>query len=231
MSILDSINRFKDIGKASLPKPNQPIEAVLEFVEQNLPEFINENTGKSIDEDSYTQSLCIILNQYAKDELFWFHFQNKEETKGTSPSIDIAIFTRENISIKNKTFSSKQRFFAFEAKILGVKNKNREKEYVIGKEKKNGGIERFKRNIHGKELYQAGIFGYVLKNDFGYWESSINKWIDELSIDKTRTLQWNKKEKLKNIPLSLNKCKKFISIHSRFNNKPIKLYHYWINLK
>ena len=42
MSILDSINRFKDIGKASLPKPNQPIEAVLEFVEQNLPEFINE---------------------------------------------------------------------------------------------------------------------------------------------------------------------------------------------
>jgi len=231
MSISDSINMFNDLGKASPPKPNQPIKAVLEFFENNLPEFIYENSGKRIDEDSFTQNLCIILNNNAIDKLFWFQFQNKEQQKGNSPSIDIAVYTRGIIHIKNKSFTPKQRFFAFEAKILGINDKKREKEYVIGKQRQNGGIERFKRNIHGKDLPKTGMIGYIIKNDFNYWYKTVNEWIDELSNKASNTIKWETKDKLKKVPSSLFRVKKFNSIHSRIKNNSIQIYHYWIDLK
>jgi hypothetical protein len=67
-----------------------------------------------------------------------------------------------------------------------------EKEYVIGKNK-NGGIERFKLEKHGKGLLQCGMLGFIEKEEISFWLKAINKFIEDLSESDPF---WNKDEVL-----------------------------------
>ncbi|MDB5089378.1 MAG: hypothetical protein JWR09_3372 [Mucilaginibacter sp.] len=65
-----------------------------------------------------------------------------------------------------------------------------EKEYVIG-ENKNGGIERFKLEKHGKGLVQCGMLGFIEKEEISFWLKAINNFIEDLSESDAF---WNKDE-------------------------------------
>jgi hypothetical protein len=116
--------------------------------------------------------------------------------------------------------------FVVESKRLPAptNKKLRKKEYVIGY-KNNGGIERYKKEIHGKSLDECGIIGFIEKYSSSDWLNTINSWIQELA--KT-DLGWNDKEQL-TIKENTDNYSYLISIaHKKQADKNVLLHHWWI---
>jgi len=216
---------------------NATISAVLEFVENYLPEFALEY--KYIEnEKGLNHYLVLNLAGKAiiKKCIFRFQHENMENPeRGDSPFNDFAVYSNsENVyEVEGITYKKDEPFFVFECKILGLKEKLREKEYLIGhiKNKKYilcGGIERYKQEIHGAKLPKAGLIGYVKEKDFETWYKQLNNWIEGFASDVSDN--WTASDKL-----IMQKSNEIIALltseNSRIlNNKPIFLYHLWVNL-
>lgn len=115
--------------------------------------------------------------------------------------------------------------YSVESKRLPSPEKAREKEYVIG-DKKNGGIERYKIERHGKNLDVSGIIGFIEKEDFPYWLKTINSWICDLSISNK---EWDKGEILTENDKDINYCYLNSKVNrGKMNN--LKLDHLWIKI-
>jgi hypothetical protein len=116
--------------------------------------------------------------------------------------------------------------FVVESKRLPVPNqrKLREREYVLG-HKTNGGIERYKKEIHGKNLDECGMLGFIEKNTRSYWLNKINNWILELAMENP---EWNDNEQLA-IKENSNDYSYLVSIaHRQITNTDVLLHHWWI---
>ena len=105
--------------------------------------------------------------------------------------------------------------------------KSRKHEYVKGSNN-NGGIERFKKEIHGNGLTECGMLGFVEKESFVFWLQKINTWITDLPTLMPDT--WKTDENLteienKEIFMLLN------SIAHRTSQQDICLHHLWINIQ
>lgn len=111
--------------------------------------------------------------------------------------------------------------FVVESKRLP--SKTFEKEYVIG-EAQNGGIERFKIEKHGKGLSQCGMVGFIENFTCDYWIKVINKWICDLSTQRT---DWSDTEVIHEEINSENYCY-CISISTRLTLSAIYLHHFFI---
>lgn len=228
---------YSQIGKAKLPNPNCPISTVLSFLENNIPEFVYQNKNSGIkNEKGLTQRLVRLLNTNLNNNFpFFFDKEGMEdETSGNSPSVDFDVVAKEKISVKLRVFEKQKRFFAFEAKILGVKESYRQKEYVKGYDSKgnpknSGGIERFKNGTHGGNIPNAGLIGFILKEDSAFWFSSINSWIAELATESGSS--WSSDDKLQ-LDFDFGVYSKYNSKHKRTNSifNEIEIYHFWINL-
>ena len=104
--------------------------------------------------------------------------------------------------------------------------KEREREYVIGRNN-NGGIERFKTEKHGKGLNDCGMIGFVEKETFIFWQTTINHWITKLSEEGNF---WQKDESL-NLIETTTDFAVLKSIAHRNSQKPVYLHHLWINFQ
>jgi len=113
----------------------------------------------------------------------------------------------------------------WEAKILtnslGAK---REMEYVKG-EKNNGGIERYKTEKHGKRMAECGLLGFVEKENFTHWTTTINNWIKDLA--KTNNA-WNIDEILSEIESDSDYC--VLKSIAHRNSDDINLSHLWVTV-
>jgi len=111
----------------------------------------------------------------------------------------------------------------WEAKILSNSlGKKREKEYVIG-ENNNGGIERFKTEMHGKGIDNCGLIGYVQKDEPNHWLKKINNWITDLA---TLHKSWKADEILSELDSNTDYC--FLESIAHRKTNDIKLSHLWI---
>ena len=213
------------------------IKAVIVFLRTNLKKFtLNQSNHKLLPEESTNQLLCGFLNKEAKKYPFRFQPEYIEElTSGRSPKVDFGTLADDDkIIISDREYGENDSFFSFEAKRLPTPGSNREKEYVIGTgTKRSGGIERFKKGLHGPKIKYAAIIGYVQKDDFKHWFLKINSWIQELADDETNNL-WQNSDilKCKNIQESISV--ELFSEHTRVLNgsklDDISLFHFWINL-
>jgi hypothetical protein len=79
------------------------------------------------------------------------------------------------------------------------------------------------------DLDISAMFGYVQKNDFGYWYEKVNFWINDLINQPKDCIAWSKKDKLSNIETNKNFAE-YISEHSRITKESIKLYHFWFKI-
>lgn len=96
-------------------------------------------------------------------------------------------------------------------------------EYVKGK-RKNGGIERFKIEKHGKGFTECGMLGFIEKENFSFWLININKWIENLAkSDRT----WNNDEVLKEIE-NHSEYMYLNSVAHTNSLKNVLLHHFWI---
>ena len=234
--------KIKDTG---LPDKNSigssSPNAIITFVKQQIGFFLKETSHYDDSENKITRDLAVFLNQQAIDFKTVFLFIPQDLEEQSRASVDIGLYSARGggAYFNAKYYSRTKRFFCFEAKILGVSESIREREYVIGHNENNkylicGGIERFKRCIHGKELEYAALLGYMKKYDFSHWLSSINSWIIDLTLESSL---WTNNDLLaRKSDSSCNYFEELSSLHARKNMKeelysPIKLYHIWIDLK
>ncbi|WP_373059984.1 hypothetical protein [Zunongwangia sp. H14] len=211
------------------------ITSVVDFIEVHFAQFREKIKGEvTASEKSLTDKLCKYFNRNAGNYPFYFHHENVEDhSTGKSPQIDIGTVSRsEQIKIGDRNYSEWDSFFSLEAKRLPTPGHNREREYVIGQDRRSGGIERFKNGIHGKPLKYAAIIAYIQKEDADHWFLKINDWILEL-LDSDPDV-WTEQDKLIRTQSESIGVDKFLSKSSRAWGKEkqehINLYHLWINL-
>ena len=197
------------------------ITKVIEHIIMLLPHFISNAKSKGIKPEKGLNHLFVRIMDC--HELFQFMHEDIEEpAKGKSPAIDIGVYTRGDISA---------RFFAIEAKRLDTSIGNysqRRKEYVVNDNQ--GGIERFKKEIHAKELLCAGMLGYLQSDDFNTWYERINDYINEEISGCTIGVVWNRNDLLQIEKINMVYAT-YVSKHLRESGSEIDLYHIWINLK
>lgn len=207
------------------------IKAVIDFIEIHFVEFSKKAKGEvTTSEKSLTDKLCKFLNRQASSCPFFFQHENVEDhSTGASPQTDIGTVSQsEHLIIGDRSYGEFDSFFSFEAKRLPTPGQYREKEYVIGHDRESGGIERFKKGIHGKTLKYAAIIGYIQKEDADHWFLKINDWIGELIT--TFPKEWNEDDKLIQNALA-SEIAKYESKNSRLKTGDhINLLHFWINL-
>lgn len=227
-------------GHLKGPAAGASILIVVAVLEEQLVEFSHKYAGSAItNEKGLNQELCIMLNSYVtrKGYPFWFEKDYMEEPgKGDSPQPDFGVISNlpDPAVINSKCYSNGKSFFSAEAKRLDTISRQREKEYLVGRAEKGkfiecGGVERFKKEIHGKSLKYAAIIGYVQKYDFDYWHHTINAWINELVNGSiVSSVKWSVNDRLVEEYKRTNTAK-FRSENSRKKDS-IFLCHLWVNL-
>lgn len=119
--------------------------------------------------------------------------------------------------------ASKKSLFSVEAKRLPTPGgRDRTKEYVLGG---GGGIERFKREKHGKGLPNCGILAFIEKQDFTYWYTTINSWITDVATLKS----WSTEECLSSLHVNATWAKSISTVKRKSND--LTLLHFWINVQ
>ncbi len=209
------------------------ISAVINFIELQFAAFILNLTGNyNTSEKALTDKLCKFLNRNAVGYPFFFQHENVESySSGLSPQVDIGTVSYSTqLNIGDKSYGEFDSFFSIEAKRLPTPGAGREKEYIIGTNKSSGGIERFKKGIHGKGLRYAALVAYIQKEDFEYWLLTINGWIDELITSEGEF--WKLEDKLKR-ELNTNSLARYKSTNYRIigmQNDYINLVHFWLKM-
>ena len=231
-------------GRLSGLKDANSVEVVSDFIKSHLSYFANENKGSALPENSLTQHLLRLLNSICIKQNIYFPFyfdkeDIQDEVNAMSPRVDVGVISTkdEGVVIGVKRYSNRESFFSVEAKIL---NSNfpaqREKEYLIGyydpkakKYKDTGGVERFKKLIHGKNLSYAGIIAYITSEDISYWENKIDTWLSELiSASPVNDVRWESSDKLSII--EKDRVKAFFQSKNSRKDDYITLRHFWVML-
>jgi len=237
--MLTDIAKRNTVGQLKGPVTHRAILRVVDFVVYHLETFAQEYAGAPItNEKGLTQKLSLLLETQARLNGYPFIFAKEymeDPERGNSPSVDIGVINVDGeMFIHSKWYSNEESFFSMEAKRLDVISGVREKEYLVGrwendKYKDCGGIERFKKGIHGRNLYYSAIIGYVQRFDFDYWYKTINSWIEEfITGNNPSNIQWSNDDKLI-LDRKTTTTAIFLSKNSR-KDGTIHLYHLWINL-
>jgi len=205
---------------------------VIEFVMGSLETFsVDPANRRTENEKGLTHRLINHLNFVGGDLPFFFLKDEPEDiNRGDSPSVDIAAISRT----QTITASSYQgiTLLVVEAKRLSDQlGPLREREYLVGhvakgKYQECGGVERFKKGLHGRTFTTAAMIGYFQCDSIESWINTINGWIDDFSsqIDNS----WMTSEKIE-AQERLSKSAKLISEHPRSDGS-ITLYHMWVDL-
>jgi len=225
---------LKDNNKSISNIPNPSInkgsitKKLIEFIEETLLIFQKQFKGEvDTSEEVLNEHLGKTLNYHSKALPFIFQQETiQRQKKGQNRKVDIGVF---------KHYAETKPFFTIEAKRLTTSlRSNREKEYVTGSDSKklSGGIERFKHNVHGTDLTESALIGYVQKESSTHWFNKINTWINQLINDEIKSiLNWTTKDLLTNTcGFKDVRLAKFVSISEKTNRTKISLNHYFVSL-
>jgi hypothetical protein len=205
---------------------NYSVSTLLSFVDQMIPGF-KQYYLKITDEPHENLVSFHIVNYFNSCLLdhdegfspFKFLFVKNPPQEGSKKETDIGVVPLS----KSKPLST---IIEFEAKRFCSSSNN--KEYVNGE---RGGIERFKRGMHGSHLTIAGMFGYIQESNFLNCVEKINGWISELAANNTdETIDWASPEERLISLEELESVSKWVSRNSRSGNTHLKLFHYLLDL-
>ncbi|MGA3335344.1 MAG: hypothetical protein ABSC62_14405 [Terracidiphilus sp.] len=173
------------------------VERTLEFVSSELAAWRDDPERLPEDgEERLNAQLCKYLNVAASNRFSMVFFQH-EEKQTRSRRVDIAALSKSGIVLGLTYHSIYDPFLVFEGKRLPAPSADREREYVTGRTKKSGGIQRFKLALHGAQQTTAAIVGYVQSGNLREWLSRINEWISEEAESKeTSGEDWSLAEQL-----------------------------------
>lgn len=221
-------------NKKQLPDINlnrrQTILTILHSIKTSIPNFKSYISthiqSRNLNEDELTQILVeqISIQIRKSDFPFCVNSQYRDIYKDGSGISDFYFHPIEE-------GKSTQSIFSVESKRLPAPTNDREKEYVVGtinrstgKKRKNGGIERYKLEIHGKGLPECGLIGFIEKENYIYWKTTINNWIIELA--KKEHL-WDEDEILADVEQNKDYMYLYSLTHT-IEPRDLLLHHIWL---
>ncbi len=222
---------LRGTGTFSGPTPNALFNSVIELIVQSLPVFAASAMKEGIsNEDGLNSQLALFISKRARQNNLPFivqHQSMEDVTRGDSPKPDIGIHLDTDDEAE-----SPPRITVFEGKRLTTQlEAKRLREYVVGHVKNGkyikGGIERFKHSIHGVNLTQAGMIGYLQDGTSDHWRVQINGWISELS-GQQHDPAWSEKEQL-TLHTTDGGVTEYSSVVFRKTDE-LRLKHLWVNL-
>lgn len=204
------------------------VRLVVEQLRVLYPDLCQESQAVS-NERGLTEFATLHLNGACAFTEFSFAFQAEsmeDRSRGDSPAVDIGVFWQ----LPGQPATRWPRVTAIEAKRLDTTlPMQRRREYVVGHGTVCGGMERFKKGIHGRELrHKAMLLGYVQSDDMPTWHRRINEWIISLAAEPGHKPVWNDSECLADVEFDdgVAVCE---STLLRADDS-LRLVHVWIDL-
>jgi hypothetical protein len=212
-----------EIPNVSISNKNV-VSLINKLMKQTVPNFKSYlasgfHKKKQLNEEEFTQLFTKQAQILIRAENYPFNIEGEyKDVYNLSRGFSDFFFypNEQNVSTAS--------IFSVESKRLPSPEKYREKEYVIG-DKNNGGIERYKKEKHGKGLNECGLLGFIEKEESKHWLKKINGWIEDLANSDTT---WNKNEILTEHEARTD----FSYLKSIAHRKTddINLYHIWIKM-
>jgi hypothetical protein len=204
-----TVSQIQHTASCSGFQPEGIYLSIILFIEEQLPYFRIDKC--QIDEKSIEKSYNSQLSMYlqAKNSVGVFSFHNAPH-QPNSKEPDMGTITKTRVL--NGNYNS---IFDIECKRLNS-TLTHVKEYVSGH---TGGIERFKRNEHGVDMFCSAMIGYIEDRTEVYWLNQINAWIDVLHIKYPAF--WKETERLS------QHANRFKSTHEKLSNQYITLFHFF----
>lgn len=210
------------------------LTSTLEFVSQQLIFWRDDpDRAKEEGEDRLNLQLCKFLDSKARATFPMIRFDH-EEYQTERRRVDLSASPVKTTFIGAKQHTIYDPFLVMECKRLPPPTHGREKEYVTGgSESRTGGIQRFKLGLHGSELNDVAIIGYLQKESTTYWYQTINKWISDLCGGiASDGCVWSDNEELEFLyEDNTNGIANYQSTHNRMGSKlsnQIKIRHLWV---
>jgi hypothetical protein len=233
MSVASGANNLA-IGSITEGPTSTLAERTLEFVESELVAWRDDpDRSPEQSEERLNAQLCKFLNVAASEHFPMVLFSHEEKQTGAR-RVDIAANPSRGTIIGKVYHSIYDPFIVFEGKRLPAPSKDREREYVTGGVEKSGGIQRFKRGLHGAKQETAVIVGYIQKSSPTSWLTQLNEWIvSEAATPGVVDEQWAEDEPLAGFVHDVvNRSARSSSKHRRENSctNIIQLCHLWIEM-
>ena len=217
---------------------NALVNRTLDFVYNELSAW-RDRPGRApeTDEETLNTSLNRHLNISARNTNFPVVFQSEEkQTARRRVDISAAPADFAGTFIGSTFHGADDPFLIFEAKRLPPPGgKIRKREYVTGEPDLTGGIQRFKRGLHGAKLPAAVLIGYVQSDCSKLWHRRINVLIRALARRKHQLKEeyWTAIEQLTPLSTSEKRTSQCRSEHPRLGAKTatIQLHHMWVEME
>jgi hypothetical protein len=206
----------------------------LDFVASELSSWRDDPDRPAEEsEERLNAQLCKYLNVAASLRFPMVLFSHEEKQTGTR-RVDFAANPSVATFVGRTYRTIYDPFLVFEGKRLPAPSKAREREYVSGGTAYSGGIQRFKRGLHGATVEQAAMVGYVQDDGFTQWLTRINSWIsDEVAQPSAQDETWSVHEHLAFLPQEPQATTaQARSKHSRTGSilcSEIQLRHLWVD--
>jgi hypothetical protein len=222
------------IGRITEGPTSTLAERTLQFVATALVSWRDDpDRAPEEAEERLNAQLCKYLNVGASERFPMVLFSHEEKQTGAR-RVDFAANPRQGIIIGKTYHSIYDPFIVFEGKRLPAPSKDREREYVTGGSKKSGGIQRFKRGLHGAKQEIAVILAYIQDGASSSWLRKLNEWIvTETTTPSVSDEQWAEDEQLTGFVHDIaNHSAKAYSSHQRDNSvtNRIQLQHLWVEM-
>ena len=209
---------------------NTLVDQTVAFVRQQLPLWRDDPKRKEeTAEDRLNVQLCKYLDACARDifpMVCFFH----EEFQAGQRRVDLSALPKESVVIDARQYTKYDPFLVIEGKRLPAPSHDRETEYVTGKHRRSGGMQRFKLGLHGGGLSTSILVGYVQAQSPQAWHHMINTWISDLAAgSSTDVCIWTPREMLKPLAGDGAICAAHCeSTLIRLDESAIRLHHLWV---
>jgi len=222
---------------SGIDQPDTFALKTITFVFQQLPTW-RDDSDRPVErsEDKLNLQLCKFLDTRARNDFPMVRFDHEVYQTGRR-SVDLSASLVEKTVIGAWLYTIYDPILVLECKRLPAPSQDREKEYVTGgKERKSGGIQRFKLGLHGADLDIMALVGYVQERSLHHWHRKVNEWISELASGTiSDSCVWNADELIEPIDKYISKgLARYRSVHSRTSHKSkneIQIHHLWIAMK
>lgn len=211
-------------------RPGTFLQAVIEFVVEQLPGWRDDpDRPQTRSERELTAQLGAYLNAAARGRLDVVQFQTEvpdEVQRGRS--LDLAAQpSGQPLYVAGRRYTKFQVLLPIECKRLPTPAEARRdpREYVTSEDMVQGGIQRFKKGVHGAGHGLAVMIAYVQADGSEVWLRRINAWISELASSDG---SWESELLTEDSPRGA--VYRARSRHRRDASLAIELQHLWIEV-
>lgn len=221
---------------ASLHLGGEWLSSLIAFIAATLVDWRDDPRRPSeAGETRLTAQLCSHLNSACRHSS-WDHFQFKREEPDevhANRAIDLAVAPRGSIIwLEGREYSEYQTLLPIECKRLPTPAgaDRDEREYLFSRFRSTGGVDRFKRGLHGANHRRVAMIGYVQEHTIAHWHAQVATWLRGLVSEGTTG--WSDADE---VTLMLHNTAKraahLRSLHSRGASlDAIAIEHLWIEM-